>query len=81
MSQEAYKIRKAIVIPLAIAVFSLAGLLLLSLSFSSFPGERFVLTFVFVDVLYLVTAGRFFRRSSSFCNYCGHSLASFIFSL
>ncbi|MDO9585240.1 MAG: hypothetical protein Q7I93_02000 [Syntrophales bacterium] len=51
MLPETYKIRKAIVIPLAIAVFSLAALL--SLSFPSLPGERFVLAVIFLIVLYL----------------------------
>lgn len=51
MLPETYKIRKAIVIPLAIAVFSLATLLFLS--FPSLPGERFVLAVIFLIVLYL----------------------------
>lgn len=53
MLPETFRIRKAIVIPLAVAVFSLAALLLFSLSSPSLPGERLVLTIIFLVVLYL----------------------------
>jgi hypothetical protein len=53
MLSETYKIRKAIVIPLSIAVFSLAVLFLLSIFFLSLSGEKLVLSAIFFILFYL----------------------------
>lgn len=54
MSQEIYRIRSAIIVPLIIAVSSLFVLLLLSFLFKSLPGETFALSAVFLLALYLL---------------------------
>ncbi|HLA27280.1 MAG TPA: hypothetical protein VJZ49_05245 [Syntrophales bacterium] len=52
MSQEIYKIRRAIIIPLGVAVFFLFFLLFLSRLLKFLPGETFVLGAVFLFALY-----------------------------
>lgn len=51
---EIYKIRRAIVIPLALSFLFLVVLLLRAWLFPSFPGERIVLTAIFLSVGYLL---------------------------
>jgi hypothetical protein len=53
MPEGIYTIRKAIIAPLSMAVFSLLFLLLFSFLLKSLPGERFVLTSVCILALYL----------------------------
>ena len=52
MSQEIYRIRRAIIIPLGMAVFFLFFLLFLSRLLKFLPGETFVLSAVFLFALY-----------------------------
>lgn len=52
MSREIYKIRRAIIVPLGIAVFFLFFLLFLSRLLKFLPGETFVLSVVFLFALY-----------------------------
>ena len=51
---QIYKIRRAIVIPLALSFLSLFVLLLRAWLFSSFPGERVALTAIFLLIGYLL---------------------------
>lgn len=50
---ETYKIKKSIVIPLAVSVFAVAGLILVSFLFTPLRGERLVMPVLFFIGLYI----------------------------